>query len=44
MCIRDRMRVESVKGVKGAEIKLTFEPEWHRDMMTDEAKLELGLL
>ncbi|MDD7437579.1 MAG: FeS assembly SUF system protein, partial [Bacteroidales bacterium] len=30
--------------VKSVEIKLTFEPEWHRDMMTDEAKLELGLL
>lgn len=39
-----QMRVESVKGVKSAEIKLTFEPEWHKDMMTDEAKLELGLL
>lgn len=39
-----QMRVESVKGVNSAEIKLTFEPEWHRDMMTDEAKLELGLL
>lgn len=39
-----QMRVEAVQGVKSAEIKLTFEPEWHRDMMTDEAKLELGLL
>ncbi|WP_297717596.1 iron-sulfur cluster assembly protein [uncultured Porphyromonas sp.] len=39
-----QMRVESVKGVKSAEVKITFDPEWHRDMMTDEAKLELGLL
>ncbi|MBR8704006.1 metal-sulfur cluster assembly factor [Porphyromonas levii] len=39
-----QMRVEAVKGVKSAEIKLTFEPEWHKDMMTEEAKLELGLL
>lgn len=39
-----QMRVEAVQGVKSVEIKLTFEPEWHRDMMTDEAKLELGLL
>lgn len=39
-----QMKVESVRGVKSVEIKLTFEPEWHRDLMTDEAKLELGLL
>lgn len=39
-----QMRVESVKGVKSVEIKLTFEPEWHRDMMSEEAKLELGLI
>ncbi|MDO5016978.1 MAG: iron-sulfur cluster assembly protein [Porphyromonas sp.] len=39
-----QMRVESVEGVKSVEIKLTFEPEWHRDMMSEEAKLELGLL
>lgn len=39
-----QMKVESVRGIKEVEIKLTFEPEWHRDLMTDEAKLELGLL
>lgn len=37
-------KVESVKGVKSARVILVFEPEWHRDMMTEEAKLELGLL
>ena len=31
-----RMKVESVEVV--------FEPEWNQDMMTDEAKLELGFL
>ncbi|HAD00653.1 MAG TPA: FeS assembly SUF system protein, partial [Porphyromonadaceae bacterium] len=25
-------------------INLVFEPEWHRDMMSEEAKLELGFL
>ena len=39
-----RMKVESVDGVKSVDINLVFEPEWHRDMMTEEAKLELGFL
>ena len=39
-----RMKVESVDGVKSVEINLVFEPEWHRDMMSEEAKLELRFL
>ena len=39
-----RMKVESVDGVKSVEINLVFEPEWHWDMMSEEAKLELGFL
>ena len=39
-----RMKVESVDGVKNVEINLVFEPEWHKDMMSEEAKLELGFL
>lgn len=39
-----RMKVEAVEGVKNVQINLVFEPEWDKDMMTDEAKLELGLL
>ncbi len=39
-----RLKTESVKGVERCNIELTFEPEWHRDMMSDEAKLELGFL
>ena len=39
-----RQKVESVIGVKSAMINLVFEPEWNKDMMTEEAKLELGLL
>ena len=39
-----RMKVESVDGVKSVEINLVFEPELHRDMMSEEAKLELGFL
>ncbi len=39
-----RMKVESVKGIKGVKIDLTFEPEWNKDMMSEEAMLELGFL
>lgn len=39
-----RLRVESVDGVEAATINLVFEPEWHKDMMSEEAKLELGFL
>lgn len=37
-----RQKVESIDGVKAANIRLVFEPEWDKDMMSDEAKLELG--
>ena len=39
-----RQKVESVEGMKSAEVNLVFEPEWDRDMMSEEAKLELGFL
>ena len=39
-----RQKIESIDGVKSAEVNLVFEPEWDRDMMTEEAKLELGML
>lgn len=39
-----RMKIESVEGVKSVRVELVFEPEWHKDMMSEEAKLELGFL
>ena len=39
-----RQKVESVEGVTAANVNLVFEPEWDIRMMTDEAKLELGML
>ncbi|MCC8146085.1 MAG: iron-sulfur cluster assembly protein [Bacteroidales bacterium] len=39
-----RMKVESVSGVKDVEVELVFEPTWHPDLMSEEAKLELGFL
>ena len=39
-----KMKVAAVEGVSDVEINLVFEPEWDREMMSEEAKLELGLL
>ena len=39
-----RMRVEGIAGITAATINLVFEPEWDKDMMSEEAKLELGFL
>lgn len=39
-----RMRVEGIAGITSATINLVFEPEWDKDMMSEEAKLELGFL
>jgi len=37
-------KVATVEGVDKVDVNLTFDPPWHRDLMTDEAKLELGFL
>lgn len=37
-----RTKVESVDGVKVANVNLVFEPVWDQSMMSDEAKVELG--
>ena len=39
-----RMKLESVEGVKEVNVNLVFEPQWNKDMMSEEAKLELGFL
>ena len=37
-------KVAEIDGVKNAEVEMTFEPPWSRDLMSEEAKLELGFL
>lgn len=37
-------KMRSIDGVKDVKINLVFEPEWSKDMMSEEAKLELGML
>ncbi|MDR1331886.1 MAG: iron-sulfur cluster assembly protein [Tannerella sp.] len=39
-----RMKTEAIDGVRSVQVNMVFEPEWNRDMMTEEAKLELGML
>ena len=39
-----KMKIESIPGIDNVEVKLVFEPQWHKDLMSEEAKLELGFL
>ncbi len=39
-----QQKAESVEGVKSAKIELVWEPPFHTGMMSDEAKLQLGLM
>ena len=39
-----RIKLSGIEGVKEAKVNLVFEPEWDKDMMSDEAKLELGFM
>jgi metal-sulfur cluster biosynthetic enzyme len=37
-------KVRSINDVKSAEVEITFDPPWSQDLMSEEAKLELGML
>jgi len=37
-----QMRVEEIEGVIDCHVQLTFDPAWNKEMMSEEAKLELG--
>ncbi|MBQ3781737.1 MAG: DUF59 domain-containing protein [Bacteroidaceae bacterium] len=38
-----QQKLEAIEGVKAANVNLVFEPEWTKDMMSEEARLDLGL-
>lgn len=40
--VKDKVAI--VKDVRSVDLELTFEPAWHKDMMSEEAKFELGML
>lgn len=37
-------KVQSMEEVNDAEVEITFDPPWSQDLMSDEAKLEIGIL
>ena len=39
-----KQKVSNIDGVKSVDLELTFEPPWTMDMLSEEAKLELGLI
>ena len=39
-----KMKVEEVAGVKSCTVELVYSPPWSADMMSDDAKMELGFL
>ena len=39
-----RQKLECIGGLTRVDVNLVFEPEWTKDMMTEEAKMELGFL
>lgn len=39
-----KQKIESIPEISRLDLNLVFEPEWSQDLMTEEAKLELGFL
>ena len=39
-----RQKLETISDIEKVEVNLVFEPEWDKDMMSEEAKVELGFL
>ena len=39
-----KIKIKSIDEVKTAEVEITFDPPWTKDLMSEEAKLELGFL
>ena len=37
-------KIKSIKGVNDCEVEITFDPPWSQELMSEEAKLELGML
>ena len=37
-------KIKGIEGVNDAKVEITFEPPWDKEMMSEEAQLELGFL
>tara|TARA_B100000963_G_C22622405_1_gene670625 strand:+ start:319 stop:636 length:318 start_codon:yes stop_codon:yes gene_type:complete len=44
MPIEIKDKVLKIKKINSVDIEITWDPPWNKDMMSDEAKLELGFL
>ena len=45
MMVEDvKLQVAKIPGVKEVNVELVFDPPWDKDMMSEEAKLELGFI
>ena len=42
--IEVKEKVKAIEGISDAEVEITFDPPWSQDMMSEEARLELGFL
>ena len=40
----DLMAQNAIPGVRQVDVEMTFQPQWGMDMMSDEARLELGFM
>ena len=39
-----RQKLEAIQGLEHVDVNLVFEPEWTKDMMSEEAKVEMGFM
>lgn len=39
-----QQKIEGIPDVKTVNVNVVFEPEWNKDMMSEEAKLDLGFM
>ena len=39
-----QQKLEGIPAVKSVNVNVVFEPEWNKDMMSEEAKLDLGFM
>ena len=39
-----KQKLEGITGLEQVEVNLVFEPEWNKDMMSEDARLDLGFM
>ena len=39
-----KMKIENLPGVKNADVEVVFDPVWDRSMMSEAARLQLGMM